>query len=36
MKNNRIDEEALTDSNELLPKNLDLTENGHLKRVTIL
>ena len=36
VKNNRINEEALSESNEFLLENLDLTENGALKRATIL
>ena len=36
VKNNRLDEEVLTESNELLLENLELTENGHLKRAAIL
>jgi len=36
VKNNRIDEEALTESIELLLENLELTENGNLKRAAVL
>lgn len=36
VKNNRIDEEALTESKELLLENLELTENGNLKRAAVL
>lgn len=36
VKNNRIDEEAFTESNELLLENLELTENGNLKRAAVL
>lgn len=35
-KNKRIEEEALTDSNELLIENLRLKENDYLKRAAIL
>jgi len=36
VKNNRIDEEVLTESNKLLLENLELTENGNLKRAAVL
>jgi len=36
VKSNRLDEDTLTDSNELLLENLQLTENNYLKRSAIL
>ncbi|KAA6343439.1 hypothetical protein EZS27_008879 [termite gut metagenome] len=36
VKSNRLDEDVLTDSNELLLENLQLTENNYLKRAAIL
>lgn len=36
VKSNRIGDEALTDSNELLLNNLKLTDNGYLKRAALL
>lgn len=36
VKSNRISEEALTDSNELLLNNLKLTDGDYLKRATVL
>ncbi|MBC7412351.1 MAG: putative DNA binding domain-containing protein [Bacteroidia bacterium] len=36
LKSQRIEEDALTDSNELLLENLQLKENGYLKRAAIL
>lgn len=36
LKNQRIEEDVLTDSNELLIDNLQLNENGFLKRAAIL
>lgn len=36
LKSKRIDEDALTDSNELLIENLQLKENGYIKRAGIL
>ena len=36
VKSNRLDEDSLTDSNELLLENLQLTENNYLKRSAIL
>jgi ATP-dependent DNA helicase RecG len=36
VKSNRLDEDTLTDNNELLLDNLQLTENDYLKRAAIL
>ncbi len=36
IKSKRLDDDVLTDSNELLLKNLQLTENDYLKRAAIL
>jgi len=36
VKSKRLDEDTLTDSNELLLENLQLTENNYLKRAAIL
>ena len=36
VKSNRLDEDTLTDSNELLLENLQLTENNYLKRAVLL
>ena len=36
VKSKRLDDNVLTDSNELLLENLKLTDNGHLKRATLL
>ena len=36
IKNKRLDEDTLTDSNELLLNNLKLTDNGYLKRAALL
>ncbi|MDR3046976.1 MAG: putative DNA binding domain-containing protein [Bacteroidales bacterium] len=36
VKSKRLDEDALTDSNELLLDNLQLTENDYLKRAAVL
>ncbi|MDR1877183.1 MAG: hypothetical protein LBQ84_06120, partial [Flavobacteriaceae bacterium] len=36
IKSKRIDDDVLTDSNELLLNNLKLTDNGYLKRAALL
>jgi ATP-dependent DNA helicase RecG len=36
IKSNRLDEDTLTDSNELLLENLQLAENSYLKRAAVL
>ena len=36
VKSKRLDEDSLTDSNELLLENLQLTENNYLKRAAVL
>ena len=36
IKSKRLDEDVLTDSNEILLNNLKLTENGYLKRAALL
>ncbi|MDR1974411.1 MAG: putative DNA binding domain-containing protein [Bacteroidales bacterium] len=36
IKSKRLDDDVLTDSNEILLNNLKLTDNGYLKRATLL